>query len=55
MIVDGLDPQRADEFESLEEADFLANLDFYLDGAEAGCEFRLVRDGKTVCYLRPAD
>ncbi|HKX77421.1 MAG TPA: hypothetical protein VJM34_02760 [Novosphingobium sp.] len=42
------------DVELVEQSVFEANLDYYLDAAETGQEFWLVRDGKPVCRLRPA-
>ena len=54
MTSTGSDLPHPEEVELIEEGVFLANLDYYLDAAEAGQEFWLVRDEKAICVLRPA-
>lgn len=39
----------------VEQAEFEANVDHYVEAAERGQEFVLVRDGIAVCHLGPAD
>jgi hypothetical protein len=50
----GSDLPHPEEVELVEEGLFLANLDYYLDAAEAGQEFWLVRDDMAICFLGPA-
>lgn len=40
---------------SLEEAEFLVNIDYYVEAAEKGQEFRLTRNGVAICHLGPAE
>ena len=54
MIAQG--PDRAERSaEWIEEAEFLANVDRYVDAGEAGQEFILVRDGAPILRLGPAE
>jgi antitoxin (DNA-binding transcriptional repressor) of toxin-antitoxin stability system len=43
------DPQRIDL------AEFLADIDRYVEAAEAGSEIWITRDGKPICQLSPID
>jgi hypothetical protein len=38
----------------IEQSEFEANIDYCLDAAENGMEFRLVREGVVLCHLIPA-
>jgi hypothetical protein len=44
----------SEDVEPVEQDVFFANLDYYLNAAEAGQKFWLVRDGKAACRLEPA-
>ena len=39
----------------IEQAEFEANIDRYVDEAEAGQSFSLVRNGIIICHLGPAN
>jgi hypothetical protein len=39
----------------VEQAEFEANIDHYVEAAERGQEFVLIRDGNPICHLGPAD
>ena len=43
------------EPELVEQAEFDAQIDYYVEAAEREQEFLLVRDGIAVCHLGPAD
>lgn len=49
------DPKVGQESTLVEQTEFEANIDLYLDAAEAGQSFCLVRDGVVVCHLTPPE
>jgi hypothetical protein len=53
----GADAERivAQEPKLVEQAEFELNIDYYVEAAESGQEFWLMRNGAVVCHLGPAE